>query len=183
MRTLPVLDVADNRRLSLWVAFSLVMLGGMGLDAVGKVNPWRDWTRLWLIGVVGLVAAAGLVRVAKPWIEARAITHYAQAAAREPGASPAVYRERAEIQTRNAMTFLPRYFLLAAAELVVLAAIAEGLRRQRLDASLAKLVLLGLTLVELVGFGFDLNPALSRTEFRPESPLIAYLRREAPTTS
>ena len=32
LRSLPVLEVTDNRRLTLWVAFGLTLLGGFGLD-------------------------------------------------------------------------------------------------------------------------------------------------------
>ena len=41
LRALPVLDVTDNRRLSLWVAFSLCLLGGFGIDqlARGESDP------------------------------------------------------------------------------------------------------------------------------------------------
>jgi hypothetical protein len=40
--------------------------------------------------------------------------------------------------------------------------------------------LLGLTLIDLLGFGFGLNPAIARGDDRPEPPLVAYLRREVP---
>ena len=36
LRALPVLDVTDNRRLTLWVAFGLTLLGGIGLDHLGQ---------------------------------------------------------------------------------------------------------------------------------------------------
>ena len=39
LRALPVLDVTDNRRLTLWVAFGLTLLGGIGLDQLGRVAP------------------------------------------------------------------------------------------------------------------------------------------------
>jgi hypothetical protein len=38
--------------------------------------------------------------------------------------------------------------------------------------------LLGLTLLDLLGFGFGLNPAIAAADDRPEGPVIAYLRRE-----
>ena len=36
LRALPVLDVTDNRRLSLWVAFSLSLLGAFGIDGLAR---------------------------------------------------------------------------------------------------------------------------------------------------
>ena len=39
LRALPVLDVTDNRRLTLWVAFGLTLLGGFGLDQLAGSQP------------------------------------------------------------------------------------------------------------------------------------------------
>src|SRR5205823_4427134 len=38
LRSVPVLDVTDHRRLTLWVAFALVLLGGVGLDHLGATR-------------------------------------------------------------------------------------------------------------------------------------------------
>ena len=46
LRAVPVLDVADNRRLTLWVAFSLVLLAGIGIDAVADAVRSRGVGRL-----------------------------------------------------------------------------------------------------------------------------------------
>ena len=45
LRACPVLDVTDNRRLTLWVAFGLTLLGGIGLDQLGQT---RRLARGWL---------------------------------------------------------------------------------------------------------------------------------------
>lgn len=44
----------------------------------------------------------------------------------------------------------------------------------------ARGVALGLTLLDLLGFGLGLNPAIDPRDHKPESAVIAYLRREAP---
>ncbi|HEV3168468.1 MAG TPA: hypothetical protein VGZ22_30965, partial [Isosphaeraceae bacterium] len=43
LRALPVLNVTDNRRLTLWLAFGLVMLGGVGIDHLDTVRLRRGW--------------------------------------------------------------------------------------------------------------------------------------------
>ena len=49
LRALPVLEVTDNRRLSLWVAFALVLLGGIGLDSLGESRRLaRFWIGAWI---------------------------------------------------------------------------------------------------------------------------------------
>src|SRR5205823_180395 len=51
LRGLPILDVTDNRRLTLWVAFGLTLLGGSGLDHLGRsLRLARGWIALWVVG-------------------------------------------------------------------------------------------------------------------------------------
>jgi hypothetical protein len=178
LRALPVLDVMDHRRLTLWIAFGLVFLGGIGLD--GLTVPSRAWRACWVGGAALLVLAALAVGRAGPRLESHALAHYRQAAASTPGADPALYRERALRQASRTLSFVPRYALKAAAHLAFLAALAEVLRRGRTRPGAARTVLVGVVLADLFAFGFGLNPAIHRGDDRPEPELIAYLRREAP---
>jgi hypothetical protein len=53
-----------------------------------------------------------------------------------------------------------------------------AVRRGRIGDRTARSALLGLTLVDLIGFGFGLNPAIDRADDRPETPVLGALRRE-----
>ena len=181
LRALPVLKVTDNRRLVLWVAFGLCLLGAIGLDRLGASARGQIGRRVvfcWVLAACGLLVGAGLVGRAEGSMRARALEHYARAASETAGADPAVYRDRAGRQVRQVQEFYPRYLRLAAAHLLILAALAEGLRRGRWDVRAARAGVMGLTLVDLFAFGFGLNPAMARGESRHEVPVIAYLRRE-----
>ena len=62
LRACPVLDVTDNRRLSLWLAFGLTLLGGIGIDHLGRTRRLgRGWIGLWVLGGAGLLGR-GLLR-------------------------------------------------------------------------------------------------------------------------
>ena len=94
LRAIPVLGVTDNRRLTLWVAFGLTMLGGIGLDQLGESRPARarldrgmDRRRRSASGHAGLAIPAF-----EPSLRARAFAHYDRAAVSTPGADPAAYR-------------------------------------------------------------------------------------------
>jgi hypothetical protein len=177
LRALPVIGVTDNRRLVLWVAFALVLLGGLGLDQLqARCRRPRVW--LWVAAAVVLLAAALGIGRLEPQLRARAVAHYARSAAAEIKDNAALQRARAEHQVRLTLDFAPRYFALAAAQLLALAALAEGLRRGSIPVRFARSALVVLTLADLLGFGYGLNPAIARGDDRPEPPLIAYLRRE-----
>ena len=184
LRAVPVLDVTDNRRLGLWVAFGLVMLGGIGLDRLGSTAQGRGWGRwigAWAAMAVGFVLIAGAWGpLAGPRLRSRAIEHYAKAAAEAPGADPMVYRARAGRQVRQALRFVPTYYGLAAAQLLAMAGLATALRSGRLPAKVVRGAAFGLVMIDLLGFGVGLNPAIDPAEWRPESAVIAYLRREVP---
>ncbi|SIO65545.1 hypothetical protein SAMN05444166_7730 [Singulisphaera sp. GP187] len=181
LRALPVLGVTDNRRLSLWVAFSLILLGGIGLDRLQQGQRVRS---VWVWGGVALVLLAGAAGFGRlePFFRQRATDHYAEAAAATAGADPAVYLARAERQVRSTLTFVPRYLGLAGVHLLVLAGLAESLRRRWVPSPLVRSAVVGLTLLDLFGFGVGLNPAIARSDDRPVSPVIAYLRRELKPT-
>jgi hypothetical protein len=186
LRAIPVLDVADNRRLTLWLAFSLVLLGGYGIDATSRtigLRGWILWTRSWVVLALLLAIGAGGVVAFGPRIRQKSLAHYALAAAETPGANPAIYQERAERQARMTVAFLPRYYLLSAAQLLILAGLAEILRREHHSTRTeiaVRAALVALAVADLLLFGYDLNPAIPRDQDRPDSDVIAYLRQNVP---
>jgi hypothetical protein len=184
LRAVPVLNVTDNRRLTLWLAFGLVMLGGVGLDHLAQTRGGRARVAIALAvaAAFGLLLASASVGRFEPLLRARAEAHYARAAAATIGTDPAVCRDRAARQVRRTLAFYPRYLALAAGHLLLLAALAEAVRRGSLATGILRPGLIGLTLLDLFGFGYGLNPAIAPGEDRPESPLIAYLRREVGTS-
>ncbi len=130
LRAFPVLDVTDNRRLTLWVAFGLTILGGIGLDHLGEsLCLARGWIAVWIVGAVGLGTAALAIAAFEPSLRARAFAHYERAAVSTAGADPVAYRQRAERQVRRALEVMPRLYGLAAAELGILVALAVFVRR------------------------------------------------------
>jgi hypothetical protein len=186
LRALPVLGVTDNRRLTLWVAFGLVALGGIGIDrlaAVRRSRAWSAWGWAWVVGSVALLAAAGGLERLAPTIRARANEHYSKALESTPGADRDVYRARAERQARETLDFVPHYLGLAATQGLVLAWLLRSLRRGRISDDSGRAALLGLTMVDLLGFGFGLNPAIDRADDRPSTPVLAALRREVGSSS
>ncbi|MBV8556252.1 MAG: YfhO family protein [Planctomycetaceae bacterium] len=178
LRAVPVLDVTDNRRLTLWVAFGLILLGGLGIDRLAAARPRRVGARLWVVAAAGALAVSAGVGRAEPRLRARAQEHYARIAAEVPGADPAVSRDRAERQVRSALEFVPRYLAVAAGHFVLLAVLAESWWRGRISGRAIRPMLMGLTLVDLFGFGLGLNPAIDPGDDHPEGAVVAYLRRE-----
>jgi hypothetical protein len=184
LRAVPVLNVMDNRRLTLWVAFGLVLLGGIGLDqleAMRRSRRGRSAIVLWGAAAAGLLLAAAAVDRAAPWLRARAIQHYARTVDGDTGSDRAASaRARAERQVRQVSGFLPGYLAREAGLLLTLAALATAFRRGQVPPGHARAVLLVLSLLDSLGFGCGLNPAIPRAEDRPDSPVLALLRREAP---
>ena len=181
LRALPVLGVTDNRRLTLWLAFGLVMLGGVGLDALASVRVGRGWGRwglAWLVASIALLSLAASIGRFGPTIRAKALIHYARSAQATPGASDDEFRQRAERQVRETLDFVPRYLALAGLQGLALAALLAAVRRGRVRDDAARAALLGLTLVDLFGFGLGLNPAIDRADDRPMVPVLEKLRRE-----
>jgi hypothetical protein len=181
LRLLPVLDVTDHRRLTLYVAFSLALLGGIGLDELGQSRRLApSWLALWVAAAVLLAMAAGMIHQFGPQLRERATAHYRDAALATPGADPALYRERALRQVRQAAAFLPRYYGLVAAELSALATLACALRSRQQALAWAQTGLLALSCAELAIFGMGLNPALEPRRAGYEPPVIAALRSRLP---
>ncbi len=178
LRALPVLDVTDNRRLSLWVAFSLSLLGAFGIDGLARGEHLaRSWIVAWLV-VAGLLGGIAIVvpRL-EPLLRQQAERHYSDAARVAPQSDMAIYQARGERQIRAALAFLPGYYGLAACELLALAVLALLSARQGPGlASRLPAVLIGLTLIELAHFGMGLNPAIAPETQSFEPPLITRLR-------
>ena len=86
LRALPVLDVTDNRRLTLWVSFALVILGGIGLDVLAESRRLAiSWIALWVLGAALLgIAACGVGAFEGP-IKERASRTIATVRPRPPG--------------------------------------------------------------------------------------------------
>src|SRR5262249_24007990 len=115
----------------------------------------------------------------EPRLRDRSRAHYAHAARETSGADPVVYRARADRQVALVLDFYPRYLGIAAGQFLTLAALAMLWHRGKLGTRTVRIALLGLSLGDLVGFGFGLNPAIPPRDDRLSGPLIDYLRREA----
>ncbi len=179
LRALPVLGVTDNRRLSLWVAFSLSLLGAFGIDGLARGEHLaRSWIAAWLVLAGFLGGIALVVPRLEPLLRQQAERHYSDAARVAPQSDMAIYQARGERQIRAALVFLPGYYGLAACELLALAVPALlSARRGPGLASRLPPVLIGLTLIELAHFGMGLNPAIAPETQRFEPALITRLRR------
>lgn len=177
VRIVPVLNVIDHRRLTLWVAFGLVLLGAIGLDRL-RSPDWR-YRSIWLAGALGLALLAVSIAISGPGLRAYAIAHYDRAAVVAPGVDRAILIERAERQASRTTAFVPRYALACAGQLLVLAALAWGIQRGRVPANGGRSCLLAITLADLLAFGYGYNPAIARDRYRPSSPLIERLRELA----
>jgi Bacterial membrane protein YfhO len=182
LRVLPVLDVTDHRRLTLWVAFGLSLLGGIGLDHLGESHRLpRAWLVVWVIGGLALGSAASIIPRFESQLRARAEAHYRQAALKTPGRDENSYHERALRQVHELVDFLPRYHALMALELITLAALATHLPRSPSGRKWLRPALLGLTLFDLGLLGIDLNPAIAAETHSREAHVITRLRHDLPT--
>ena len=95
-RVIPVVNVIDNRRLTLWVAFALVMLGAHGVDAVGASRLSRRWSSIVIALACALLIGSMAIAGARPWLLAKARAHYA------PGASSSIDPVDAEARAKEA---------------------------------------------------------------------------------
>jgi hypothetical protein len=174
LRALPVLNVTDNRRLTLWVAFALTMLGGLGVDrlARGDFLP-RGWLWAWLAAAGLLGVGTAVAPKAEPMLRARAERHYRNA----PTATldPTQAARRVERQVRAALDFVPRRLAFGAVEFLVFAGLAIGARRSARFARALPVGLIVLTVAELFEFGMGLNPTVDRATQDLASPVIARL--------
>ena len=176
LRLIPVVNVTDLRRLTLWAAFALPVLGGFGLDQL-SVAWSRPWARWWLSIAAALALGAIVTPETEPRIRALAERHYLHSAS----VSPTDALARADRQVRLALEHLPRVLWRTAAELAALGVIAVLAQRRKLPWTAVRGGLLGLTIVELFYAGFGLNPALDRRDDRPVPAVLARLRDEVGT--
>ncbi len=169
--------MTDNRRLSLWVAFSLSLLGAFGLERLARGDKLaRSWVAVWILTAGLLGGISILVPRFEPLLRQRAEEHYKGASEAAPQPGMASYLARGERQVQAALVFLPRYYGLAACELLVLAVLAVCSARQGLRPSRCLPALLtSLTLIELAHFGMGLNPAIDPAIHRFEPPVVKRL--------
>ncbi len=104
------------------------------------------------------------------------MAHYAGPPGRRRGPTPPSSALRAERQTAATLRFVPRTWRSSAAEGLILAGLLAGFAPRRDRHSVVSVGVLGLTLVEMLWFGFGLNPAIDRASDRPMTALIADLR-------
>lgn len=181
LRAVPVVRVIDPRRLGLWTAFSLVLLGGIGLDHLGERWPGglaRWWVSLWAAAALGLAVAAVAIPTSEGWLTDRAERHYAHAAESTEGADPATYQARAARQVHATLAFLPRVLGLAAAQLALMAGLALGASRGLIPTVRLKAALGTLTVLELWGFAYGANPEISPRDDRPIPKVLAAVLAE-----
>ncbi|WP_169972607.1 glycosyltransferase family protein [Tautonia rosea] len=177
LRALPVLDVTDHRRMTLWIAFGLVGLGAIGLDRLAawkRSKIWCIWIGLWVIAAGMISLGATALPLLEPTIRDRAMTHYAEAAEQSADLGPDDARILSERQVRNLMegyrsTLWMSAALLGSLAVLALTNIAQG----------GRAVILGIVLFDLIASMWGANPTIARNDFLPESPVIAHLRREA----
>ncbi len=179
LRALPVLEVTDNRRLTLWVAFGLALLGGIGLDQLGESHRLsRRWIGLWVLAATLFGAAAFAIPALEQPLRDRADAHYRAAALATPGADLSEYHERGERQVAQTVRFLPPYYGFMAGHLLVLTALAVLVRRVPSAPAWVRPAIVGLTLADLACFGFGLNPAIAASTYQFEPEVVARLRQE-----
>ena len=181
LRLVPILDVTDHRRLTLWVAFGLAMLGGIGLDHLRE--PWPPWLRrLWLsaaiCSAIACLAVAAAIAGSETTLERKSIAHYQAAYERSHDAHLSDYRARAANQVRKTLAFVPRQFCESATEFLALAILAGYLIARPQSIAYIRPTLVAITMVELFHFAYNLNPALERNEHLPTTAVIEYLKAE-----
>ncbi len=179
LRALPVLDVTDNRRLTLWVAFGLVLLGGMGLDQLDESHClWRPWVGFWVLAASLFAGVALAIPAFEQPLQNHARAHYRAAALATPGADLSEYDKRAERQVAQTVHFLPRYYGFVAAQLLVLFTLAVVVRNAQEAPRWVRPTLLALTIADLAFFGYGLNPAIAASIHRFEPSVVRRLRQE-----
>lgn len=178
LRAIPVLNVMDHRRLTLWVAFALVGLGAVGLDRLVEMHGSRRSSlvaAVWIALAVIPAASAFALPAFRDRIERRAEAHYLTTFD-----DPAEAHARAAGQIADLFDFLPRYGLACAGSLAATAILALSLSRGWVPTGVARSLVAALVMADLLAFGRGLNPAIPAADFRPPCPLIDVLSAEAP---
>jgi hypothetical protein len=182
-RLIPLLNVIDNRRLTLWVAFGLCMLAALGIDRLDH-GDLRLSKRMRISGLCTaaafLVLAIGLA-CARPMLRAKARAHYLSiSAAHSDGTREKLMAsEFAERQANHAARGLPVYYAYCTVQLLALLGLRAYASRPRAATRFLVAGLFTLTLGDLFVFGYELNPATQIADDRPESPILAFLRENA----
>ncbi|WZO99685.1 hypothetical protein EP7_001297 [Isosphaeraceae bacterium EP7] len=179
LRALPVLGVADNRRLSVWLAFALPLLGGIGLDSLGAHVGMRLLGRLrwmWALIAVGSIMVAVALPRFEPQLRTRAEANYRAAAAEAEGADLTAYLERAGRQVDSTLWFVPRYYGWIAAQGLVLLILIGLMRRGRIGANAGRAGLCGLVAADLLVFVVGLNPSINAVQYRPGGAVVDFLK-------
>lgn len=179
-RLIPVLDVMDLRRFTLWTAWSLCVLGGIGWDALrNRSDPPPGRWRIGIAAGLGLAllgSACALATIGESRFGPRIREHYEIAARGTPGADPASYRARADRQIRALTTALPaRHAGYGAVCLVCAALLAHRRRGSGGSRALAAFAAVSVAW-ELAVLGVPHNPLIDRRWDRPESPVIDRMR-------
>ena len=185
LRAVPILNVTDLRRLTLWVAFASPLLGGIGLDQLAFAWPKpvaRWWVSLGLATAAALTLGGFVVPGAEPRIRSAAERHYRHTASPLDGASAADSLAKADRQVALAVRHVPRVLWRTAAEIAALAALGVLAHRRTIPWKAARGAVLVVTAVELFYAGFGLNPAIDRRDDRPTPPVITALREQAGST-
>ena len=178
LRAVPVVDVIDPRRMTLWTAFAGAFLGGIGLDRIAATI--RSATIARLVPCVALGGSAALlVATVIPRFEP-VLRVRAEQAVRDARLGPGEARVRIERQVGETLRFVPRYYGFVEAQCAGIAAAIVLMRRGRMNVRTARWVVASLIAADLSGFGYGVNPAISRRDERPSSPVVDYLRRECP---
>ncbi len=171
LRAIPILRVTDNRRLTLYLAFAMPLLGGIGMDRLeDSARLPRAWLAAWAMAALALLGVALATIHSEPWIRSR-IERSNPAA----GEDPAVVAQRVESQTRRVVDFLPRYHGFLAAELAGLTALGFLCRRGS-RAWWIRPVLFASVLGDLAVLGVGYNPAIPRRIHDHEPAVIGRLK-------
>jgi hypothetical protein len=179
LRLAPVLNVTDNRRLGLWVAFSVSLLGGVGLDSLQEgFTLGKRWRWGIILAAAALLFASAVIVSSESTLRRHAEAHYREAAQRESETDPTAYQRRADRRVRAAVEFLPRYYTDTAGGLLIMAGLMAVARfRPGPNRWLPASILL-LNLADLARFGVGLNPAIDREIQNAVPKVIEHLKRE-----
>jgi hypothetical protein len=170
VRLAPLFDVIDHRRLTLWVAFGLILLGGRGLDGIATGARFsRGWRIAWVVAGASCCAIGIGTTALAPWIRSAA-REWAIGHAMGPSAT------QFEWHIDRVISALPSVYAVAGLMLLVLACATNWLNRGRITVRGWRICVCTLVCADLVWFGYGLNPAIGRRLDRPDSDVVAFLR-------
>jgi hypothetical protein len=181
MRAIPLLNVTDLRRLTLWVAFAGAMLGGVGLDHLSVA--WSAWVGRWWLGLgvsasLALLLGAAVAPTAEARLRSRAERHYLHAVGTtgNEALDPQAALARADRQVKAALRDAPRTLAVAGVQIGGLALLALLSHRGAISWRWTRAAIVGLTLVEVFHHARQINPTLDPRDDKPVTQVIARLR-------